>query len=153
MRRKQFIAALLLFALSFQADAATGRVLKVLPQLLDLQGRHALSPSLYDRDAYQARLRQHRNQVSGIRFDVEWKTKGEPAAPLSVIVEMRGIVQGIEPKQYVIEEKVQGGGWFNHWTRIVLAGQEYKNFGEVTAWRVTLWEREKLLSEQKSFLW
>jgi len=153
MRRKQFIAALLLFALSFQADAATGRVLKVLPQLLDLQGRHALSPSLYDRDAYQARLRQHRTQVSGIRFDVEWKTKGEPTAPLSVIVEMRDMVEGIEPKQYVIEEKIQGGGWFNHWTKVVLAGNEYRNFGEVTAWRVTLWEGEKFLAEQKSFLW
>src|SRR5881394_4264173 len=137
------IAALVFATLCCHASAATGRVTKVLPHLLDLQGRHALSPSLYDRDAYQARLRQHRNQVSGIRFDVEWKTKGEPAAPLSVIVEMCGIVQGIEPKQYVIEEKVQGGGWFNHWTKIVLGGEEYKNFGEVTAWRVTLWEGEK----------
>jgi len=151
--RRCLIAAILFVAIYSDAGAATGRVLKVLPHLLDLQGRHALSPSLYERDAYQARLRDHRNQVSGVRFDVEWKTKGEPAAQLSVIVEMRGIVQGVEPRQYVIEEKVQGGGWFNHWTKIVLAGADYKNFGEVTAWRVTLWEGEKLLGEQKSFLW
>src|SRR6185436_20853195 len=120
--RRCLIAAILFVAIYSDAGAATGRVLKVLPHLLDLQGRHALSPSLYERDAYQARLRDHRNQVSGVRFDVEWKTKGEPAAQLSVIVEMRGIVQGVEPRQYVIEEKVQGGGWFNHWTKIVLAG-------------------------------
>src|SRR5947209_19036064 len=106
MRRSLIIAFVFAFAacgLGFKANAATGRVTKVLLYLLDLQGRNALSPSLYDRDAYQARLREHRNQVSGIRFDVEWKTKGEAAAPLSVIVEMRGMVEGIEPKQYVIE--------------------------------------------------
>src|SRR5437899_2397501 len=39
---------------SSHATAATGRIIKVLPHLLDLQGHHALSPSLYDRDAYQA---------------------------------------------------------------------------------------------------
>jgi hypothetical protein len=147
------ITALFLAALCCESGAATGRVIKVLPHLLDLQGRHALSPSLYDRDAYQARLRQHRNQVSGIRFDVEWKTKGEAAAPLSVIVEMRGVIEGITPRQYVIEQKIEGGGWLTHWSKIVLAGDEYKNFGEVTAWRVTLWEGEKLIGEQKSFLW
>jgi hypothetical protein len=135
------------------SHAATGKVIKVLPHLLDLQGRHALSPSLYDRDAYQGRLRQHQNQVSGIRFDVQWKTKGPASEQLSVIIEMRGVVEGNEPKQYVLEEKVKGGGWFTHWTTLVLAGDEYKGFGEVTAWRATLWEGEKFLAEQKSFLW
>ena len=77
---------------SSPATAATGRIIKVLPHLLDLQGHHALSPSLYDRDAYQARLRQHPDLVSGIRFDVQWKAKGPMSAPLSVIVEMRGVL-------------------------------------------------------------
>lgn len=151
--RWNVFAILTFMAFSLHANAATGRIFKVLPHLLDAQGRHALSPSLYERDAYQARLQQHRNLVSGVRFDVQWKTKGEPAGPLSVIVEMRGVVEGVEPRQYVIEEKVEGGGWFNHWTKVTLTGEEYKNFGEVTAWRVTLWEGEKLLGEQKSFLW
>ena len=39
------------------SDAVTGRVVKVLPLLLDLKGQDAISPSLYDRDAYQAYLR------------------------------------------------------------------------------------------------
>lgn len=133
--------------------AARGRVIKVLPHLLDTQGRVALSPSLYDRDAYQARLRERPDQISGVRFDVQWNTKGEAKEQLSLIVEMRGIVEGNAPRQYVIEENVKAGGWFNHWTRIVLAGDDYKGFGEVTAWRVTLWEGEALLAEQKSFLW
>ena len=36
------------------ATAQTGRVVKVLPLYLDLKGRDAISPSLFDRDAYQA---------------------------------------------------------------------------------------------------
>jgi len=138
---------------SSPATAATGRIIKVLPHLLDLQGHHALSPSLYDRDAYQARLRQHPDLVSGIRFDVQWKAKGPMSAPLSVIVEMRGVLEGIEPKQYVLEEQLQSTGRFSHWARLVLSGDEYKNFGQVTAWRVSLWEGDKFLGEQKSFLW
>ena|SRR5438874_2833427 len=152
MRRCLLVVAILAACCS-QAHAATGRVIKVLPHLLDFQGRHALSPSLYDRDAYQARLRQHPNLVSGVRFDVEWKTKGVATNELSVIVEMRGILEGTEPKQYVLEEKVKPSGWFPHWARLVLAGDEYSSFGQVTAWRVSLWEGENLLAEQKSFLW
>jgi hypothetical protein len=29
----------------------------------------------------------------------------------------------------------------------------YRQFGELIAWRATLWDDDKLLSEQKSFLW
>jgi len=55
------------------ADAVTGKVVKVLPFFLDAQGRIAKSPSLFDRDVYQAYLREHTNEVSGVRFDVLWK--------------------------------------------------------------------------------
>ena len=53
MRRPILILAFC-FMLCAGAAAATGSVIKVLPQFLDLKGRTALSPSLYDRDAYQA---------------------------------------------------------------------------------------------------
>ena len=36
---------------------------------------------------------------------------------------------------------------------IPLLGEEYKNFGRMTAWRVTLWEGAHLLGMQQSFLW
>ena len=39
------------------------------------------------------------------------------------------------------------------WNGIALTGEDYKAFGEVTAWRVTLWDGETMLAEQKSFLW
>ncbi|HWX21532.1 MAG TPA: hypothetical protein VN578_16645 [Candidatus Binatia bacterium] len=144
---------LLWLALPLPAEAATGRVLKVLPQFLDLKGRNSLSPSLYERDAYQAVLRAHPERRSAMRFNVQWKTKGPVWDPLKVRVEMRGIVEGNLPKQLILEEPAQPGGWFSHWTGLTLTSQQYKTLGEVTAWRVTLWEGEQLLGEQKSFLW
>jgi hypothetical protein len=140
-------------AVAWPAQAATGRVIKVLPQLLDLKGRNSMTPSLYERDVYQAHLRAHTNECSGMRFNVQWKTKGPAAAPLKLRVELRGVAHGDFPKQQVLETPVKPGGWFSHWTAVNLVGEEYKSFGEVTAWRATLWEGSRLLGEQKSFLW
>ena len=141
-----------LLAATVSAEAATGHVLKVLPHFLDLQGRHALSPSLYDRDAYQARLRQHPDQRSGVRFDVQWKAKQTGGAALKLRAELRGIAHGNLPRQKVLEQEVKAGV-FSKWTALLLGGADYKDFGEVTAWRVTLWDGDQLLGAQQSFLW
>jgi hypothetical protein len=135
------------------AQAATGRVLKVLPHFLDSQGRNARSPSLYDRDAYQFFLRGNPEKRSAIRFDVQWKAKGPFGDPLKLRVELRGVVQGNVPKQHVLECPLERPGHFSLWSGLSLSGDDYKQFGEVTAWRATLWENDRLLGEQKSFLW
>ena len=66
-------------ATHLQADSNTnaesGRILKVLPFLVDTNGTIAQSPSLFDRDAYQFYLLEHTNDVSGMRIDVQWKAK------------------------------------------------------------------------------
>src|SRR4051812_33809043 len=146
-----YLAVLMLLGAS--AQAATGRVIKVLPHFLDKKGHHTLTPSLYDRDAYQAYLREHPDERSGLRYDIQWKTTGPVWEPLTLRVELRGTAQGQLPKEVLIEKTVLPGGFFSHWTGLTLLGQDYKLFGEVTAWRVTLWEGEELLGEQKSFLW
>jgi hypothetical protein len=141
-------------ALALPARAGTGRVVKVLPEFLDLKGRTSLSPSLYERDAYQAVLRNHPNQRSGIRFYIQWKTKGGIWEPLKLRLELRGAAAGNLPKQLVLDLPVENtGGWFTHWTDVTLKGEEYKQFGGVTAWRATLWEGNQLLGAQQSFLW
>jgi hypothetical protein len=148
---------ILIFALYFMvcaaASAATGRVIKVLPQFLDLKGRHAISPSLYDRDAYQALLREHTNLVSGVRFAVQWKASGISADSLKLRVEVRGISHGELPPTIILEQSVKRGFWFNHWASLPLTGNDYKKIGEVTAWRTTLWDGDKMIGEQKSFIW
>ncbi len=135
------------------ARAAEGRVYKVLPQFLDLQGRSSLTPSLYDRDAYQNILRRNPAKCSGLRFAVQWKARGVSSAPLKLRVELRGIAEGSLPKRTTVEMPVHQRSWFGHWSSLVFKGDDYKSFGEVTAWRVTLWDGDQLLGEQKSFLW
>src|SRR4051794_15457682 len=126
MRRPILIFALCCFMAAFgSAEAATGRVIKVLPQFLDLKSRHAISPSLYDRDAYQAYLLQHPEKISGMRFAVEWKGKSKATA-LKLRVEIRGTAHGDVPPSTVLEQEVKSGGWFSHWASLPLMGKEYE---------------------------
>lgn len=141
-----------LFAATFSASAATGRVVKVLPHFLDLKGRHSLSPSLYDRDAYQAQLRKHPEQRSALRFDVQWRAQNVKSK-LKLKVELRGTAKGDLPRSTTLESEIAPSRRTSRWTSLPLAGEDYKNFGEVSAWRVTLWDGEQLVGEQKSFLW
>lgn len=155
MRRlAAWLSLLVVIVLTLPGAAAEGRVIKVLPFFLDLQGRHARSPSLFDRDVYQAFLLQNPEKRSGVMYDVHWKAKGAATAPLRLRVELRGIAEGNLPSQMVIEETVSPhGGWLGCWTPLKLTGAKYKQFGEVTAWRATLWEGDRLLGEEQSFLW
>ena len=108
-----------------------GRIIRGLPQFLDLKGRNAISPSLYDRDAYQAALRQHPEKRSGLRFATQWKTKGVAWGELKVIVEMRGVAAANLPEELVIERTVHPGRWFTTWTNVDVTGEQYKALGEI----------------------
>jgi hypothetical protein len=141
-----------LLTVAHAADAVTGQVLKVLPLLLDQQGRTALSPSLFDRDAYQARLRGQTNQVSALRYDVQWSAKNAGENKLKLRVELRGVGAASLPKFKMLEAEA-APGFFRQWTSLTLGGDEFKSFGAVTAWRATLWAGDRQLGEQKSFLW
>lgn len=154
MRRLFIVFLFLCAALTTPAaeTAATGKVLKVLPQFLDLEGRSAISPSLYDRDAYQAILRKTPAKRSGIKFVVQWRAKKYDPEKLKVRVEMRGVLKNnLQTK--TIEAPVKKHGWFNTWSTFELTGEDYKAFGDLIAWRVTLWEGDTMLSSQQSFLW
>ena len=153
MRRVIVCLTLSIFLMAALAsDAATGRVVKVLPHLLDAQGRHATSPSLYDRDAYQARLRANRGEQSGIRYDVQWKAKTTTGV-VKLRLELRGPAKDGVTGEKIIETEVKPGWGGRRWSGVALTGDEFKTFGEITAWRVTLWDGDQLLGEQKSFLW
>ena len=154
MRRFCYWLALIgCLAAAMPLPAATGSVVKVLPHFLDYKGRNAVSPNLFERDSYQVYLRKNPKLRSGMRFDVQWKSKGPAWGPLKLKVEMRGVAEGDVPKQFVLEQKLEPSGWLGTWTAIPFVGKEYKAFGEVTAWRVTLWEGDQLLGQQQSFLW
>jgi hypothetical protein len=134
------------------ADTVNGRVLKVLPFLLDQQGRNAKSPSLFDRDAYQAYLLQHPTNVTAMRFDVLWKAAKSPEEQTKITIELRGSGTNSVPTINTLETNVAPGK-YRQWTTIPLAGDNYKNVGSLVAWRVRLWNNGQMLDEQKSFLW
>lgn len=135
--------------LTFQADAASAKIYKVLPHFIDRNGNHALSPSLYERDAYQVQLRDNPEMRRGLRFDVHWKSRKAKTPRLRV--EMRG-GKAKEPTTFVAEAPLKPR-WLSKWSSVTLQGEEYEKFGELLAWRATLWDGDQLLAEQKSFLW
>jgi hypothetical protein len=141
-----------LWAAAHAADGVSGKIIKVLPFFLDHEGQIAKSPSLYDRDAYQAELRENTNLVSGIRYDVQWSAKNAGNARLKIRIELRGTTSSNLPKFKTLEAEVKDG-YFSTWTPLPLTGEAYHQFGAVTAWRATIWDGERLLGEQKSFLW
>jgi len=148
----KFIIVILLFTAALSASAATGKVVKVLPHFLDLQGRHTLSPSLFDRDAYQAQLRKTPEKRSGVRFDILWRGRASSPQVATLRVELRGMAKGNQPSETTLETEVLITGT-GHWTKLTLDGEKYKSFGEITAWHVTLRSGDEVIGEQKSFLW
>ncbi len=151
----RFFAAILIFvgaAVAVNASDASGRIVKVLPLYLDLNGHDAISPSLFDRDAYQAELREQATNVSAIRFDILWKTSATKNAPLKLRAELRGVTTNGFPRQTVLETNI-APHFFRHWTSLKLEHDELNNFGSLVAWRVTILNGDKILAEQKSFLW
>ena len=131
------------------ADAQSEKIIKVLPHFLDAKGRASLSPSLFDRDAYQAELRGNPTHRSGLRFDVQWKATYSPALVLRI--EAKG-AHGREPKLITLDQPVKHSN-FSQWTSVSLTGQAYTNFGELISWRARLVNGTNVVAEQKSFLW
>ena len=131
------------------ANAQSERIIKVLPHFLDTKGRASISPSLFDRDAYQAELRANQTNRAGLRFDVQWRSTYYPA--LALRVEAKG-AHGREPKLIALEQPVKPGN-FSQWTSLSLTGAAYTNFGELISWRALLVNGTNVIAEQKSFLW
>ena len=147
---KFFVLLIFLVALTSKAEAASARIKKVLPHFIDSQGRNSLSPSLYERDAYQLLLRNKPDQRAGISFDVQWTAaRGKD---LILQIEMRG-VSGEATRTEILQMPVKKKGFFSKWASLVLRDETYKSFGDLVAWRATLWDGETKVSEQKSFLW
>jgi len=149
MRAICWIPVLLLSILSVFGGEA--RVIKVLPQLLDKQGRNAINPSLFDRDAYQMHLRLNTNEVSAVRFEVQYKAKGVEG-PLLLRLEIRGSKTGLGQRE-VFETEVAAGGHFSKWGRIQFDRATNDRIGTLVAWRASLVKDGEVITSLESFLW
>ena len=131
--------------------AGEARIIKVLPQLLDQQGRNAINPSLFDRDAYQMYLRENPSFISAVRFEVQYKTRGFES-PLRLRLEVRGSKTAIG-QRHIFETDVKPGGLYSKWGRIQLDRTVSDQIGTVVAWRASLLQDGIIIAEQESFLW
>ena len=139
-----------MFILALTAHAAEGRIVKVLPHFLDKNGKHTLYPSLFERDSYQAHLKIHPELCSGMRFDVQWK--GRKLRQPNVKLEVRGAnipARKIE----TFSRGLKSGSAFSRWAGITVPVEDFNRLGSIVAWRVSLWDGETQVAEQKSFLW
>jgi len=150
----RMVLTILTFSLALgiatEVSAASPRIVKVLPHFLDQKGRHTLSPSLYERDAYQAHLRNHPEEQSGLRFDVQWKSL--PGRDLHVRLELRGRKDD-KTTTAILTDGQRKRGLFSKWTSLLLTADRFEKFGKLTAWRATLLDGDNVVAEQKSFLW
>ena len=135
----------------FAVAAADAKVIKVLPHFLDLEGRHSLSPSLYERDAYQDYLKKNPDQRSALRFDVQWKAY-RAGTNLTLRLELR-TSKTFLAKPLVLEQHLKRARWFSTWSALTIQADAYRQMGDLIAWRATLWDGEQRLAELKSFLW
>ncbi|HTG45512.1 MAG TPA: hypothetical protein VK633_13380, partial [Verrucomicrobiae bacterium] len=116
--------------------AGETRIIKVLPQLLDLHGRNAINPSLFDRDAYQLYLRQNPTNISALRFEVQYKAKTIEGS-LLLRLELRGSKTELG-KRHIFETQVKPSRWFASWGRIQLDQSTSEMLGSLVGWRATL---------------
>ncbi len=146
-----FTVALFILGMANTCSAAS-KISKVLPHLLDNQGRHTLSPSLLERDAYQAQLRSNPDQCSGIRFDVKWSKGNHKTKTGSLLKIQLELQTSASIKPIVLAQSIKlnrNGGW----DALNLDGESYKAAGKIIGWRILLLEDDKILAERRSFLW
>ena len=147
-RISQLAATLLLLGVISTTDAARpGKISKVLPHWLDLQGRHTLSPSLLERDAYQAKLRADRTLCSGIRFDIKWTKNTSDTVKLQLELRVTGETKPIV-RELAVKPSRRGG-----WDAVTLDDDAFRAIGKIIAWRVLLLNGNTELAERRSFLW
>jgi hypothetical protein len=146
------IALLLLVAASVGAEAAESvRVIKVLHLLIDAQGRNALAPSLFERDAYQVHLREHPELIASSRFDIQYKARRHDG-PVRLRLEIRGSKTGLGNAR-VFETEALPDRWGSSWAHINLDKPASDAIGTIVAWRATLLRDGVEIAQQQSFLW
>jgi len=147
------LIALGILSVHAEEQEASLRVLKVLPHFLDAKGLHALSPSLFERDAYQAHLKDHPDEVSTMRFDVHLRLHDSDLKDVQVRVEARfGKGDSIETIKTSVPLKKPKWGK-RTWANVTLDKKAYDARSQLIAWRVTLWQGDTKLDTQTSFLW
>ena len=131
--------------------AISAQIMKVLPHYLDVDDRHTKGVTLTERDLYQKELRDDPEKINGIRFDIKWSGTGLDPAITKLRVEIKSSKAGAET--LVINHNATADNLSATWTPLTVSRADYKKLGKMESWRVSLWEGDSQVAEQKSFLW
>ncbi len=134
------------------ANAGSVKIFKVLPHYLDKEGRHALDPSLFERDRYQALLKAHPEKCSTVRFDVLWRNTLSDIDDLNIFIEVRGTKQGEKTITFTGKLPPKKSVW-SKWKKISIPEETFLKIEGINAWRVIIRDGETNLREYRSFLW
>ena len=129
----------------------SAQIMKVLPHYLDVDDRHTKGVTLTDRDLYQKELRDDPKKITGIRFDIKWSGTGLDPAITKLRVEIKSSKAGADT--LVINYNAIADNLSATWTPLTVSRADYKKLGKMESWRVSLWEGDSQVAEQKSFLW
>ncbi len=146
------LSILLTFLLVFSVQAGSVKIFKVLPHYLDKDGHNTLSPSLFERDRYQALLRLDQTKCLTIRFDVQWRNTLKNFDDLSITVEMRGPKTNSPTISFSEKISSRKSIW-SHWTKIRIPEESFRELEGLEAWRVLIKDGDEVLKEERSFMW
>jgi hypothetical protein len=65
---------------------------------------------------------------------------------------MRGNTKDKTTHATISRPLVRRGRW-SQWSAVHITGDEYAALGKLVAWRASLWDGDKMVAEQRSFLW
>ena len=152
MRWSRVLAVLWLGWVACGAAYAGGdRIVKVLPHYLDVHGKHAVSPSLFERDAYQAMLKANPDKRGGMQFDVRWKSgvasRRERVLRLELVTPKHPESLPLVIEQALPPKRKSG------WAKVPIGAATAKEAGEIVAWRLALVVDGATVASQQSFLW
>jgi hypothetical protein len=103
----------------------------------------------YERRLFGAVSQKDREAREGFYFTVFWTTDN---SDVPAIVRLEYLLEQTNDKVHVQEDEVAAGQTTNV-TEFSVLGDEYAEFGEVLAYRISVHQQGKIVADHQSYLW
>ena len=128
-------------------------VLKVNRNLLDNLGYETFAVGDLKKEAdYQYMLRHSPLKQKGVRFHIKWKAPRRSGA-IRLVLDVQGLnAANLTTRDTVTQNYPDMDGWAE-WSTIDITGKQFKQIGEIMAWRVTICSGDRVMAELPSANW
>lgn len=130
-------------------------VRKVNYDLLDKEGYPTAEVgNMREKAVYQKKLRSGKELADALRFHVFWEVPSEGADDFIVKVEARGVHSVTDEETYAtMTKKYPAIESRSGWADLTIKPVDYKFFGDLMAWKVTLLCGDEIVATRHSFTW